>query len=203
MLKEEEIESQDAYHALLHHSLLAEKQLRDRRRKCETQLQSWLQKYDVEMSAKQEELDDLTKMYEDEVEQIENLKIKLDNQNKEFEPLMAEREAEYHQEMTNKLNAFIIEHAARVIQVAWRTTLSNRAEKKKLNRLRKKMEAEREAAERKAEIEAKKAAAAAAKQAKKEKAEAKAAAKAAKLEAKNQPKEGKPQEGGETPAEGQ
>ncbi|XP_061716408.1 dynein regulatory complex protein 10-like [Cydia pomonella] len=202
MLTEEEVESQDAYQALLHHSLMAEKQLRDRRRKCETQLQSWLQKYDVEMAGKQEELDELIKMHEDEVEQIENLTIKLEEQNKEFEPLMAEREAEYHQEMTEKLNKFIIEHAARVIQTAWRDTLKNRAEKKKLLKLKRKMEAEREAAAKKAEIEAKKAALAAKKQAQKEKAEAKAAAKAAKLEAKaNKGKEVK--EGEETPAEGQ
>lgn len=45
---------------------------------------------------------------------------------------MAEREAEYHQEMTEKMNKFMLEHAARVIQVAWRDVLANRAEKKRV-----------------------------------------------------------------------
>lgn len=45
---------------------------------------------------------------------------------------MKEREEEYHAEMTAKLNVFIMEHAARVIQFAWREVLANRAEKKKV-----------------------------------------------------------------------
>ncbi|XP_063624771.1 dynein regulatory complex protein 10-like [Cydia splendana] len=75
MLKEEAEETQDGYHSLLHRGLLAEKQLRDRRRKCEVQLQSWLQKYDVEMIVKQEELDELIKVHEEEREKIEVLKV--------------------------------------------------------------------------------------------------------------------------------
>lgn len=53
-------------------------------------------------------------------------------QNVEFEPLMKEREDEYHAEMAEKMKLFLVEHAARVIQVAWRDTLANRAEKKKV-----------------------------------------------------------------------
>lgn len=45
---------------------------------------------------------------------------------------MAEREAEYHEEMTQKMQKFLEEHAARVIQYAWREVLANRAEKKKV-----------------------------------------------------------------------
>lgn len=41
----------------------------------ETQLLSWLQKYDVEMREKQIDLDELTKMYEDELEKIEVLEV--------------------------------------------------------------------------------------------------------------------------------
>lgn len=36
---------------------------------------SWLQKYDVEMREKQIDLDELTKMYEDELEKIEVLEV--------------------------------------------------------------------------------------------------------------------------------
>lgn len=46
---------------------------------------------------------------------------------------MEEREAEYHQEMTAKMNKFIIEHAAKVIQYSWREVLANRLEKKKVS----------------------------------------------------------------------
>ncbi|XP_047991104.1 dynein regulatory complex protein 10-like isoform X2 [Leguminivora glycinivorella] len=184
MLKEEEVESRELYDKALTGNMHAEKQLRDRRRKAETQLQSWLQKYDAEMAVKQEEMDEITQEYEDEFKKCQELKLKLAAQDKEFFPLMEEKEGEYHQEMTAKLETFIIEHAARVIQYAWRTTCKNREEKKQLTKLRRKMEAEKEAAARKAEIEAKKQELLAKKQRAKEKAEAKEAAKAAKLEAK-------------------
>lgn len=45
---------------------------------------------------------------------------------------MEEREAEYHAEMTEKMNLFILQHAARVIQMAWKETVANRAEKAKV-----------------------------------------------------------------------
>lgn len=59
-------------------------------------------------------------------------KAKIAEQDKEYIPLMAEREEEYHQEMKEKMNKFLIEHAARVIQNAWREVLANRAEKKRV-----------------------------------------------------------------------
>ncbi|XP_060803418.1 dynein regulatory complex protein 10-like [Amyelois transitella] len=141
MLKEEEVESREAYESLLRSHLIEEKNQRARRFKVETQLLSWLQKYDLEMGDKQVELDEFTEKYEEEVRKCEELEEKLAEQNKEYEPLMAEREAEYHQEMTEKMNKFLIEHAARVIQSAWREVLANRAEKKRLKKLQKKMQA--------------------------------------------------------------
>ncbi|KAG6444556.1 dynein regulatory complex protein 10 [Manduca sexta] len=141
MLKEEEVECQDAYENLLRVHLIDEKNQRARRFKVETQLLSWLQKYDLEMGEKQVELDDYTEKYEDEVTKCEELEQKLAEQDKEYIPLMAEREEEYHREMTEKMNKFLIEHAARVIQNAWREVLANRAEKKRLKKLQKKMQA--------------------------------------------------------------
>ncbi|CAH1638348.1 unnamed protein product [Spodoptera littoralis] len=132
LLKEEEVESREAYEQLLRSHLIEEKNQRARRFKVETQLLSWLQKYDLEMSDKQVELDEFTQKYEDEVEKCQELEKKLAEQDIEYIPLMAEREAEYNQEMTEKMNKFLIDHAARVIQHAWREVLTNRAEKKKL-----------------------------------------------------------------------
>ncbi|XP_063624216.1 dynein regulatory complex protein 10-like [Cydia splendana] len=179
ILKEEQAESKELYNNSLTINMTAEKRLRDRRRKVETQLLSWVQKYDLEMTAKQEELDGITQQYEDEVKKCNELKLKLEKQNEEFFPLMEEKEGEYHQEMTAKLDKFIVEHAARVIQTAWRDTLQNRAEKRRLIKLKHKMEAERQAAARKAEIEAKQQELLEKKQRAQEKAEAKAALKAA------------------------
>ncbi|XP_039753551.1 dynein regulatory complex protein 10-like [Pararge aegeria] len=150
VLLEEEVESREMYENLLRVHLIDEKNQRARRFKVETQLLSWLQKYDLEMGDKQVELDEFTEKYEDEMEKCENLEIKLAEQDKEYIPLMAEREEEYHQEMTEKLNKFKVEHAARVIQMAWRDVLANRAEKKKLKKLQKKMQAAQAAAEKKA-----------------------------------------------------
>ncbi|CAG9786886.1 unnamed protein product [Diatraea saccharalis] len=141
MLKEEEIESREGYETLLKQHLIEEKNQRARRFKVETQLMSWLQKYDIEMGDKQVELDEFTEKYDDEVQKCEKLEEQLAEQDKEYIPLMAEREEEYHQEMTEKMNKFLMEHAARVIQNAWREVLANRAEKKRLKKLQKKMQA--------------------------------------------------------------
>ncbi|XP_052753336.1 dynein regulatory complex protein 10-like [Galleria mellonella] len=149
MLKEEEIEVREAYESLLRTHLIDEKNQRARRFKVETQLLSWLQKYDLEMGDKQVELDEFTEKYEDEVQKCEELEAKLAEQDKEYIPLMAEREAEYHQEMMEKMTKFLIEHAARVIQSAWREVLANRAEKKRLKKLQKKMQAATVIAEKK------------------------------------------------------
>ncbi|XP_053609800.1 dynein regulatory complex protein 10 isoform X2 [Plodia interpunctella] len=141
ILKEEEVESRESYESLLRNHLIEEKNQRARRIKVETQLLSWLKKYDLEMGDKQVELDEFTEKYEEEVRKCEELEEKLAEQNKEYDPLMAEREAEYHQEMTEKMTKFLVEHAARVIQSAWRDVLANRAEKKRLKKLQKKMQA--------------------------------------------------------------
>ncbi|XP_022813977.1 IQ domain-containing protein D-like [Spodoptera litura] len=140
LLKEEEVESREAYEQLLRSHLIEEKNQRARRFKVETQLLSWLQKYDLEMSDKQVELDEFTQKYEDEVEKCQELEKKLAEQDIEYIPLMAEREAEYNQEMTEKMNKFLIDHAARVIQHAWREVLTNRAEKKKLRKIIRKLQ---------------------------------------------------------------
>ncbi|KAL0882959.1 hypothetical protein ABMA27_016452 [Loxostege sticticalis] len=147
MLKEEEVESRETYENVLRLHLIDEKNQRARRFKVETQLMSWLQKYDIEMGDKQVELDEFTEKYEDETQKCEELEAKIAEQDKEYIPLMAEREEEYHQEMAEKMQKFLMEHAARVIQVAWRDVLANRAEKKRLKKIQKKMQAAAAAAE--------------------------------------------------------
>ncbi|KAF9423888.1 hypothetical protein HW555_000946 [Spodoptera exigua] len=141
LLKEEEVESREAYEQLLRQHLIDEKNQRARRFKVETQLLSWLQKYDLEMSDKQVELDEFTQKHEEEVEKCQELEKQLAEQDIEYIPLMAEREAEYNQEMTEKMNKFLLDHAARVIQHAWREVLVNRAEKKKLRKIIKRIQA--------------------------------------------------------------
>ncbi|XP_041979274.1 dynein regulatory complex protein 10-like isoform X2 [Aricia agestis] len=138
MLREEEHECREAYENLLKTNLTEEKNLRMRRFKVETQLLSWLQKYDIEMSEKQVELDDFTEKYDEEMQKCEDLEEKIAEQDIEYIPLMEEREKEYHQEMTEKMNKFLLEHAARVIQAAWRQVLASRAEKKRAGRKGKK-----------------------------------------------------------------
>lgn len=56
----------------------------------------------------------------------------LAEQDKKYLPLMAEREAEYAQEMKTKMDNFVKEHAAKILQTAWRQVLANRKEKKKV-----------------------------------------------------------------------
>lgn len=42
----------------------------------ETQIQSWLQKYDLDLGDKQTELDDITEQYEDEIKRIDELEVR-------------------------------------------------------------------------------------------------------------------------------
>lgn len=60
------------------------------------------------------------------------VQLKIAEQDKEYIPLMAEREEEYQQEMLEKMTKFMMEHAAKVIQNAWREVQANRAEKKRV-----------------------------------------------------------------------
>ncbi|KOB79011.1 V-type proton ATPase subunit a [Operophtera brumata] len=83
------------------------------------------------MANKQVELDDYTDKYDDEIKKCEELELRLLEQDKEYIPLMAEREEEYHQEMMAKMEKFRLEHAVKVIQTAWREVQANRNEKKK------------------------------------------------------------------------
>ncbi|KAI5634608.1 IQ domain-containing protein D-like [Phthorimaea operculella] len=144
LLKDEEIYTREGYNSLLHQHLVEEKAHRARRFKVETQLLSWLQKYDVEMTDKQKEHDELEKKYNEELKRVEELTKKIEEQELEYLPLMQEKEDEYHAEMTQKMQMFLLEHSARVIQNAWRQVLINRNEKRKLRALWKKTKKERD-----------------------------------------------------------
>ncbi|XP_063536037.1 dynein regulatory complex protein 10-like [Cydia strobilella] len=137
ILQDEQAETTRVYKTLLATHVQEEKKLRARRLKVETQLISWIKKYDLEMTDKQVELDDFQQKYDDEVRGCRELEEKLKIQNVEYIPLMAEREEEYHREMKEKMEKFLLEHAARVIQSAWRKILLNRTERKKLWKLQK------------------------------------------------------------------
>ncbi|XP_061716403.1 dynein regulatory complex protein 10-like isoform X1 [Cydia pomonella] len=137
ILQDEQAETTRVYKTLLATHVQEEKKLRARRLKVETQLLSWIKKYDLEMTDKQVEFDDFQQKYDDEVRACRELEEKLKIQDVEYIPLMAEREEEYHKEMKEKMEKFLLEHAARVIQSAWRKVLLNRAERKKLWKLQK------------------------------------------------------------------
>ncbi|XP_073956259.1 dynein regulatory complex protein 10-like [Choristoneura fumiferana] len=145
ILQEEQAEIKRTHDNMLALNVKNEKKLRTRRFRVELQLQSWISKYDVEMMDKQAELDDFQQKYEEEIEKCKKLEEMIGAQNIEYIPLMAEREAEYQKEMMEKMEKFRMEHAARVLQGAWRRVLANRAEKKKLRKIQKRMIAEAEA----------------------------------------------------------
>ncbi|KAJ2949256.1 hypothetical protein O0L34_g6209 [Tuta absoluta] len=144
LLKDEEIYTREGYNSLLHQHLADEKAHRARRFKVETQLLSWLQKYDVDMTDKQRQHDELEMKFQEESKMVEELTKKLEEQEIEYLPLMQEREDEYHAEMTEKMQKFLLEHSARVIQNAWRQVLINRNEKRKLQKLWKKTKKDRD-----------------------------------------------------------
>ncbi|XP_077288436.1 dynein regulatory complex protein 10-like [Arctopsyche grandis] len=135
ILKEKDAESAEHYECLLRENLDMENELKKIRRNVENDLQDWLDQYDRDVGSKQATLDHLSECYEREKQQLAELQVKFDMQEETYIPLMAQKEEEYQKEVLHKMTTFLMEHAARVIQRAWRKIMAARAEKKRLKKL--------------------------------------------------------------------
>nr|XP_022916497.1 IQ domain-containing protein D [Onthophagus taurus] len=133
-LAEEAKESTLSYNKTLDQHLAAEKLLRAKRLKVESQLGNWLEKYDKEIGDRQADLEKLQGEYDVEKAEMDALQAKLDEQEEEYLELMAEKK-EYDEDVFNKkYYAFIINRSARIIQRCWKAY----KERKKARKLAKK-----------------------------------------------------------------
>ncbi|KAL3272631.1 hypothetical protein HHI36_014097 [Cryptolaemus montrouzieri] len=129
-----EREAHDAnaqYTTLLESNLSEEHQFRQKRNKVEAQLASWLAKYDNDVGEKQAELEKLQKQYDDMKNQYDDLMMKFDEQSKEYDVLMAEKEAEEQRIFEEMAIDFLRNRSARRIQRTWRAYWQRKLERRR------------------------------------------------------------------------
>ncbi|KAJ1500485.1 hypothetical protein HMI56_003799, partial [Coelomomyces lativittatus] len=110
--------------------------LRKKKFKVESEVDAWIQKYDQEMFEKQTEIDDLISIYNEEKQQLNDLQVKYERLQKEYEKILNDRKSA--ELMQQKLDSDRIKKnkAATKIQAIWRgylvrKQLKEQKEKKK------------------------------------------------------------------------
>ena len=95
--------------------------LRKRKFKMETEVENWIQKYDLEMTEKQETLDELTVIYNEESKQLQTIETKFAVLEKQYLAIVEERriKKEKREQEEKELRAMI--KAATMFQAFWRS----------------------------------------------------------------------------------
>ncbi|CAH1376868.1 unnamed protein product [Tenebrio molitor] len=137
-LAQDATESTQQYENLLEEHLHKEKSLRAKRLKVETQLASWITKYDTDIGEKQAEYDELEKTYNDEKAEYEALQERFDEQEEEYLVLMKEKEEEEQRINEEKAWIFLQNRAARRIQRAWRAYRARKLARRRAKKSKKK-----------------------------------------------------------------
>ena len=98
----------------------SELSLRKKKYKVETEVENWIQKYDNDMGERQDEFDQLDKVYTEEKKQLNELEERFRTMEKEYRDIMEERRIarEKAEEANRELQAMI--KAATLIQSFWR-----------------------------------------------------------------------------------
>ncbi|XP_030755326.1 dynein regulatory complex protein 10-like [Sitophilus oryzae] len=119
------------YDTLLESHLEAEKILRAKRLKTETQLQTWLTKYDQDIGDKNSEYEGLKKEYDEEKEAMDDLEDKLEDQEILYNRLMREKGEEEQRIYLEIAFKILMNRSARIIQRAWRAYRARKLAKRK------------------------------------------------------------------------
>lgn len=109
--------------------------LRRRKWKIESEVRAWITKYDDEMGQKQEELEDLTSIYDDEKDQQSELKKRHDELKVEYDRIEEERRIQKDAMLRLENDLRVMVNAAQLIQAIWRGFRTRRSLKQKLKKL--------------------------------------------------------------------
>ncbi|XP_021938054.1 IQ domain-containing protein D isoform X2 [Zootermopsis nevadensis] len=123
--------------SLLHIYLAQEKELRRKRLKAETQLISWLNKYDTDIGQKQAEYDEALAGFKEKKQQMQELKENFAAQQEVYERLMKEKADEEQTAMEQKIYVFICNRSAQQIQRYWRAYRARKLARRKGRKKRK------------------------------------------------------------------
>ncbi|XP_030878104.1 dynein regulatory complex protein 10 [Leptonychotes weddellii] len=108
------------YHNLVVENREAEQALRKKKYKVETEIENWIQKYDMEMGEKQEEYEELDIIHKEEKVQLEELKQKHNVLVEEFSQIQAEREVNAKKRTEAEQEMLRMVRAATLIQALWK-----------------------------------------------------------------------------------
>lgn len=108
------------YHNLVMENREAEQALRKKKYKVETEIENWIQKYDMEMNEKQEEYEDLESIHKEEKLQLEELKERHAVLVEEFSQIRAESEINSKKRVEAEREMVRMVRAATLIQAMWK-----------------------------------------------------------------------------------
>lgn len=112
--------------------------LRKKKFKIETEVENWIQKYDSEMTEKQDELDELSAHYLEERAQLDALEIRFAKLESEFLAIMEERRIAREKRERDELEMRALIRAATVLQSFWRSYKCRKMLKSKQKKEKKK-----------------------------------------------------------------
>ncbi|XP_069414165.1 dynein regulatory complex protein 10 isoform X4 [Ovis canadensis] len=92
----------------------------EKKYKVETEIENWIQKYDSEMSEKQDEYEELDIIHKEEQLQLEELKKRYDVLVEEFSQIQAEREILAKKRLEDEQEMVRMVRAATLIQALWK-----------------------------------------------------------------------------------
>ncbi|XP_044729478.1 dynein regulatory complex protein 10-like [Chrysoperla carnea] len=131
-LQEENKRIQDECEILLAQHLKEEKDGRKKNLKIETQLFSWMEKYDLEMMERQDRYDDLNRKYLDEKLLHDEIGQRLDEQQPTYDELMVEKHEYLAKVWNEKYQNFVQNLAAKRIQRFYRQHRKDVLKKRKI-----------------------------------------------------------------------
>ncbi|XP_008570803.1 PREDICTED: IQ domain-containing protein D [Galeopterus variegatus] len=111
---------QSQYHNLVMENRETEQALRKKKYKVETEIENWIQKYDMEMGEKQEEYEELEIIHKEEKDQLGELKKRHDLLVEEFAQIQEEREINSKKRMEAEREMVRMVRAATLIQAMWK-----------------------------------------------------------------------------------
>nr|XP_056715032.1 dynein regulatory complex protein 10 [Euleptes europaea] len=106
--------------ALIAENRDSELALRKKKYKVETEIENWIQKYDIEMMEKQEELEEIDVVYKVEKAQLEDLRERFALLDEEFSQIEEERFKKQEEREKAQKELAILSRAATLIQALWK-----------------------------------------------------------------------------------
>ncbi|KAF2902178.1 hypothetical protein ILUMI_04010 [Ignelater luminosus] len=131
------------FETLLSQHLRHEKNLRHKRSKVETQLCSWLNKYDADIGERQAEFEEITRGFDEEKAELDALQEKFNEQEEDYIVLMTEKEEEERKVWEAKAYVFLSNRSARRIQRFWKAYVQRKIERRKAKKAKGKAKKEK------------------------------------------------------------